>query len=191
MSSAIETRFTQPRLDTTRCVIRPATRNDLGALAAAVQSPLFPRRLPLAQFAAPELGGWLDRMCSRSAEGSAFLWSIDLKSGACCIGQVSLSPKANSSVWALAFWLEPTYWGRGLATETVSRVTEVAFASLSIQELWAGVALWNPRSVSVLERVGFHFMSDSASGYLIAGTPEPIREFQLTRQQWEGSRKSS
>ena len=190
MPFVTETRPSQPRLETARCIVRPAAPSDLCGLIGAVQSPLFPRRLPLAQFASSdELACWLERMCSRSAEGSAFLWSIDLKEGTHCIGQVSLSPKLDSNAWALAFWLHPTQWGHGFATETVSRVIESAFASLSIQELWAGVALWNQRSFIALERLGFHFLMNNASGYLVAGAPEPIREFHLTQQQWQCNEK--
>ena len=171
-----------------RCIVRPAMPSDLGDLLAAVQSPLFPRRLPLAQIATSgEVANWLERMCSHSADGSAFLWSIDLKEGAHCVGQVSLSPKLASSVWALAFWLNPTQWGRGFAVETVAAVIESAFSSLSIPELWAGVALWNQRSFVVLERLGFRVLMDNACGYLVSGAPEPIREFNLTRQQWQSN----
>jgi RimJ/RimL family protein N-acetyltransferase len=129
-------------------------------------------------------------MCSRSAEGSAYFWSIDLKEGAQCIGQISLSPKPDASAWALAFWLNPSHWGHGLAIEAVSSVIESAFSSLSILELWAGVAIWNQRSIVAIERLGFHFLKNNASGYLVSGTPEPIREFQLTQQQWQHDGKS-
>ena len=178
-----------PQLETARCIVRPAEPGDLGALVAAVRSPPFPRRLPLAKLAASgKLADWLDRMCSRSAEGSAFLWSIDLKEGARCIGQVSLSARPHSELWAVAFWFDPTQWGRGYAFEAVSGVIDAAFASLSIPELWAGAALWNRRSCKVLERLGFHVLAENVSGDRVSGEPEPIREFHLTLVQWQSRR---
>ena len=175
-----------PRLETARCIVRPAEPGDLGALVAAVRSPLFPRRLPLAKLAASgKLSDWLDRMCSGSAEGSAFLWSIDLKEGAQCIGQVSLSPRPHSELWALAFWLDPMQWGHGYAAEASSIVIDAAFASLSIPELWAGAALWNHRSCKVLERLGFRYFADNVPSNRVSRAPEPIREFHLTQVQWQ------
>jgi len=179
----------QLQLDTRRCVLRSADADDLDALAAAIRSPLFPRRLPLAEMdASGQLPQWLEQMSSRSASGSAYLWSIDLEEGARCIGQVSLSPRSDSVAWNLAFWLHPLYWGRGLATEAVSSVIEVAFESLDIPELWGGVALWNHRSISTLERLGFDFIGDSPAGYFVGGVAEPVHEYRLTRQYWQERR---
>jgi len=185
MPEATNSRLRQPHLETARCIVRPALPTDLATLLAAVQSPLFPRRLPLAQMAmSDELAPWLARMCSRSSEGSAFLWSIELRDEARCIGQISLSPRPGSTSWALAFWLDPTHWGRGIAAEAVSRVNDAAFSLLSMQELWAGVALWNQRSFTTLERLGFRLLGVHSSGYWVAGEPEPIRGYHLTRQRW-------
>jgi len=184
VKSPTEALSIQPRLETARCILRPAESSDLSALVAAVRSPSFPQRLPLAQMASLEkLSRWLEQMCLRSTQGSAFLWSIDLKEQVLCVGQITLSPKPSSTAWSIAFWLNPTQWGRGLATETVSRVIRSAFETLNIPELWAGVALWNHRSIATLERLGLQFLRDSSAGYVVAGVPEPVHEFHLTREQ--------
>ena len=154
----------QPELETDRCVLRRADTDDLDALAAAVRSPLFPQRLPLAEMEkSGQLLQWLEQMSSGSSRRLAFLWSIDLKGRARCIGQVSLSSRPDSIAWNVAFWLHPLYWGRGLALETVSGVIEAAFQSLDIAEVWAGVALWNHRSIRTLERLGFRGRRDRRS----------------------------
>jgi RimJ/RimL family protein N-acetyltransferase len=176
----------QPELETDRCLLRCAGVDDLDALAAAVRSPLFPQRLPLAEMG--ETGQLLQRleeMFSRSRSGSAFLWSIDIKEGPRCIGQVSLSARPNFTAWNAAYWLHPLYWGRGLAVETISGVIEVAFQSLDIAEVWTGVALWNQRSIGTLERLGFHFMGNSSAGYFVGGVAEPVHEYRLTRRDWQ------
>lgn len=137
-----------------------------------------------------QLSRWLEHMSSRSAQGSAFLWSIDLKEATRCIGQVSLSPKRDSTAWSIAFWLHPLHWGCGLAVETVSSVIRAAFESLDVPELWAGVALWNHRSIATLKRLGFHVVANDPAGYFVGGTAEPVREFRLTRQQWREQRSN-
>jgi RimJ/RimL family protein N-acetyltransferase len=137
-----------------------------------------------------QLVPWLEQMSSASSSGSAFCWSIDLKEAARCIGQISLMPERDAVAWNVAFWLHPLYWGRGLAAETVSSVIEVAFQSLGIPELRAGVALWNHRSIATLERLGFQFVGDSAAGYLLGGIVEPVHEYRLTRRHWQDQRPS-
>jgi RimJ/RimL family protein N-acetyltransferase len=52
-------------------------------------------------------------------------------------------------------------------------------------EVWAGVALWNHRSIATLERLGFRYLGNNADGYTVSGVPEPFQEFHLTFQQWQ------
>jgi RimJ/RimL family protein N-acetyltransferase len=185
MHPPVGTPMKQPIVETKYCVLRPADVSDLDAVVAAVRSPSFPRRLPLVEMEAEgRLALWLQQMCSRSAEGSAFLWSIDLLEGTRCIGQITLSPKPESTAWGLAFWLNPAYWGRGLAVDAVSPVLGLAFEVLHIPELWAGVAHWNHRSIDTLKRLGLSFLRDNPTGYVVWGVSEPVHEFHLTQAQW-------
>jgi hypothetical protein len=81
---------------------------------------------------------------------------------------------------------DPEHWGRGLAGEAVSRAIQVAFEAMKISALHAGVALWNQASTSTVKRLGFHLTGNNPAGYVVAGTPEPGQEFELTLQQWQG-----
>lgn len=50
--------------------------------------------------------------------------------------------------------LDPKYWGKGYATETVKRVIRFGFVELRLHKVEAGVATGNTRSVRVLEKAG-------------------------------------
>ena len=48
------------------------------------------------------------------------------------------------------------FWGKGLATEAVRRVTQFAFEELNLNKCNAGVYSGNPGSIRVLEKVGYN-----------------------------------
>jgi RimJ/RimL family protein N-acetyltransferase len=183
--------LTPRRLETPRWVLRPARADDLAAIVSAVRAPRFPKRLPLAELSDEALARWLEGMCRRAGAVAALLWSIDdVQGGIACMGQVSLVRKPDLDAWNLAFWLHPAHWGRGIAREAVGRAIDEAFAACDVPALHAGVANWNTASMRTVERLGFRHTGDNPSGYRVAGAPEPIRVYELTRAQWRAGRGS-
>ena len=55
----------------------------------------------------------------------------------------------------IGYWLGEPFWGRGIMTEALSRVTEYAFANFDFARLQAFVFEWNQASARVLEKVGY------------------------------------
>jgi RimJ/RimL family protein N-acetyltransferase len=55
----------------------------------------------------------------------------------------------------IGYWLGENYWGRGIMPEAVKLVVDYAFANFDIHRLQAGIFGNNPRSMRVLEKVGF------------------------------------
>jgi RimJ/RimL family protein N-acetyltransferase len=72
-------------------------------------------------------------------------------------GGIGIHPQ--SDVWAknaeLGYWLAQPYWGRGICTEAVKRVTCYAFEHLDIQRLFARPFGSNKASQRVLEKAGY------------------------------------
>jgi RimJ/RimL family protein N-acetyltransferase len=58
-------------------------------------------------------------------------------------------------VGELGYWLGPTCWGRGYATEAARALAEHAFATTDLERIEARVFAWNPASRRVLEKAGF------------------------------------
>lgn len=54
------------------------------------------------------------------------------------------------------YWLGRQYWGRGIATAAATAMVAHARAQMSVVRLQAPVFAWNPRSMRVLEKAGFH-----------------------------------
>jgi RimJ/RimL family protein N-acetyltransferase len=153
-----------PILQTNRCVLRQAAPDDYSALVANIEAPEFPAALPLAlMHREGKLRVWFESMLSKSAEGKAHVLSIELRGESRCIGQVSLTPVNDSASWNLAFWLQPAYWGKGLALETTQAALDYFFNELALSNIVAGAAGWNVRSVQLLEKLGAKLqVADSA-----------------------------
>jgi RimJ/RimL family protein N-acetyltransferase len=57
----------------------------------------------------------------------------------------------------IGYWLGEQFWGRGIATEALTAVTEYAFRNFDLCRLYAHVFEWNPASARVLEKAGYQF----------------------------------
>jgi RimJ/RimL family protein N-acetyltransferase len=55
----------------------------------------------------------------------------------------------------IGYWLGEPYWGRGIMTDAVRRVTDHALGALGFVRLEAPVYEWNPASMRVLEKCGY------------------------------------
>jgi len=58
-------------------------------------------------------------------------------------------------VGELGYWLGPSAWGKGYATEAARALTEHAFATTDLERIEGRVFAWNPASRRVLEKAGF------------------------------------
>jgi RimJ/RimL family protein N-acetyltransferase len=59
--------------------------------------------------------------------------------------------------WAeIGYWLGEAHWGHGIVTKALAAITQHAFANFDLVRLQAGVFAWNPASMRVLEKCGYH-----------------------------------
>ena len=176
---------TNPIVATDRCLLRPATPHDYDALVAAIGAPAFPPELPLANLQRQgKLKSWLESMLALSLDGRACVFSIDLRTGERCIGQVSLVQRDKSASWNLAFWLRPSYWGGGLAMEAAAATVRYAFTVMAIQEVWAGAAVWNQRSIRTLLKLGLLPIDAGKTLNGDSDSSDVTRTFSVSRDCW-------
>lgn len=57
----------------------------------------------------------------------------------------------------IGYWLGEAHWGRGIATEAVQAVTAHGFERLDLVRIYACIFQWNPASVRVVPKAGYHF----------------------------------
>jgi RimJ/RimL family protein N-acetyltransferase len=172
-------------IETDRCLLRHSTASDARALLAAVGAPEFPYDLPLASLNRQgKLNAWLDSILEMSANGKACVFSIDLRTGEECIGQVSLVRRDQYDSWNLAFWLHPCSWGKGLALEAAKAVVQYAFTDMPIEEIWAGANLWNQRSIKTLLGIGLRPAEETGPSNGTEGSQSEFKAFSVRRDYW-------
>ena len=86
-------------------------------------------------------------------------WPIFHKESGELIGCCGLRPHSEGGL-ELGFHLRPAFWRQGYAIEAASQVIRYAFDSLKIEKLFAGHNPNNIASRRVLEKLGFHFISE-------------------------------
>jgi len=84
-------------------------------------------------------------------------FAIDVASEA--VGGIGFTPQHDVERRSaeIGYWLGEPFWGRGIASEALSVVTEYAFANFDLCRLYAHVFDWNGASARVLEKAGYEF----------------------------------
>ena len=82
-------------------------------------------------------------------------WAIafeDQAVGGCGINPGVGALRCNAEI---GYWLAQAHWGHGIATQVAQVLTDRAFADPQITRVFAGVHVYNPASVRVLQHCGF------------------------------------
>jgi 8-oxo-dGTP diphosphatase len=145
--------------------LRPLTQADTGALARLGDDPDIAGQLaePIASFhPGPE---------------HPFAFGVERLRDGALIGFIELRREGDRG--EVTLWLGHDHWGKGYATESVSRLSRHGFQSLSVREIRARVLPANAASARVFAKAGF------AEGGTAACGPHQARSFALTRDAWE------
>ncbi len=93
------------------------------------------------------------------------------------IGGVGIADRDGAS--ELGYWIVPSLWGRGYATEAARAVVAAARHSLRIDRLVSGHFIDNPASGAVLLKLGFVATGEELRDCRAAGIVKPCRTYAL------------
>ena len=73
------------------------------------------------------------------------------------VGSVGTTPQRGwrSHIAEIGYWLSEAYWGRGIATSALQKMSAIAFEELGFDKLFAPVLAPNRASMKVLEKNGY------------------------------------
>ena len=138
-----------------RCVVRTYIAADAGSIALAANDrriwlqlrDLFPHPYALA-----DAEHYIARVASIDPP-RALAIVVDGRAA----GGVGLEPMSdvNRRSAEIGYWLGAAYWGRGIATEAVTLVTDWAFRAHGLLRLFAQPFARNQASRRVLEKAGY------------------------------------
>jgi len=100
---------------------------------------------------------WVNHVAEQTRkQGRSVNWAIRRKDGyliggiGFCDLEVGKTHRAE-----LGYWLANPYWGQGIVTEAVKKVTEFGFQELGLIRITANIFHFNVGSAKVLEKAGF------------------------------------
>jgi RimJ/RimL family protein N-acetyltransferase len=148
-----------PRLPilTERLCLRLPTLADVGALARAGNAPEVARGTYVPYPFTPVQARQIVLRRRREARAGRSLGLVVAKrEGDRPIGMVGLGAidrhDRNAEPY---YWLAPSEWGHGLASEAATAMLEMAFGPLGLHRVTAHVHVFNDRSYRLLRRLGF------------------------------------
>jgi [ribosomal protein S5]-alanine N-acetyltransferase len=142
-------------LELSACRIRSWRDGDQVSLVRHADDPLVWRNVR-DQFPHPytmaDADGWIARVVGHKPETQ---FAIEVDGGvAGGVGLMLQEDVARHSA-EIGYWLGQAYWGRGIMSEVVRRMTSYGFRSLDLFRVYALVFEWNPASQRVLEKAGY------------------------------------
>ena len=174
---------------TPRCRLRRIEPTDASSLWSAIQQPGFVDGLGWHHLQSmTDVYARIDRDQNDWRQGQRFAWTILPRDLSVVLGGVTIAPEPEVRTWMMSYWIHPTSWGQGYATEAAQAVLDFGFSALDAVSIWAGSALWNTASRRVLEKLGMLYRGANPKGYELRGQAVETEEFEMPRQVWQTQR---
>lgn len=142
-------------LETPRLILRRFAENDLDDLSALMANLDF-MRFSLGVFSRAETAGFLEKVRGRDRAGSPSQFALIVRSNQKLIGYCGffLQTVDGAEELEIAYRLDPSFWGRGLATEAARVVRDHAFNDLQLSHVISLIHPENLASRRVAEKNG-------------------------------------
>lgn len=143
-----------------RVVLRCYERGDVDAAHRAVLDnveslrPWMPwvEREPVDRAERVEM---IRRFRGRFDLGIEFVYGVFDRQDGGYLGGCGLHPRGTGRVLEIGYWIVPSRWGQGLATEVAGALTRVGFEVMHADRLELRIAPLNVRSLAVARKLGY------------------------------------
>ncbi len=178
-------------LKTERLLLRRWRDEDFAPFAALNADPLTMRFMP-SVLTGDETRALMERLEEHHRLHGFGVWAVEAPGVAPFIGFTGLQRVAFDAPFLPAVeigWrLEPSFWGKGYATEAAKAALRVGFEGLNLDQIVSFTVQANKPSWSVMERLGMH--RDPAEDFDHPRLPvgHPLRRhilYRLTRAEWQ------
>lgn len=175
-------------LETPRLILRRFQDEDLETFLVYRNHPDVARYQSWLQWSRDQAIDFLreQRSVSPGTLGRWFQYALELKSTGELIGDCGTCLKVETPRTSeVGFSLAPGHQGKGLATESVSRIVDHAFRDLGMERMIAVAIRENARSAALLTRLGFR--SGPPERVWFKGSWREEVRFSLKRGDWLAS----
>jgi ribosomal-protein-alanine N-acetyltransferase len=168
-------------LQTARLNLRPFSEDDLDDLSALMANEDF-MRFSLGVFSREQTAGFLEKVCGRDRDGVPSQFALILRSSGKLIGYCGffLQTVDDEEQLEIAYRLDSSCWGQGLATEAARAVRDHAFDDLQLSHVISLIHPDNIPSRRVAEKNGMIREKET----IFRGFPTIV--FGISREQRNG-----
>jgi RimJ/RimL family protein N-acetyltransferase len=135
-----------------------------------------------------------ERMRDAAQKGAPEYFLLQQKTDGRQVGAVGLHPPREplpeAGEFVIGYWLGKSYWGKGLMSEAIKAVIDLAFARAEVAVLTATADPANGASHNVLRKAGLRSLgiSPCRDSTALRGGPDVMR-WQLTREEYRNRKK--
>lgn len=148
-----------PVLETPRFCLRPFSREDLDAYFDILRDESVQQFLGGAVLVfdkEPHRTNWLNNINRRLLDSkTVFTWCIEEKATGRIAGRIDLGGFQKKTMAEISYHLAKEFWGCGVATEVVARVTSFGLSDLKLRRIQGLAMVENVASIRVLEKNGY------------------------------------
>ena len=176
--------FDCPVLLTDSLVLRAPHAEDIDAIAILADNPAIATMVSRI----PHPYGRADaetfvRTSSKRGNGNCVYAITEAETGK-LLGCCSLETSEDGKALELGYWIGEPFWGRGIATEAVHALVDMAFRTRDIEHIDARCRVINPASRRVLQKSGFQFQGTGMIHVLAINASAAVEWFRLDRKTW-------
>jgi ribosomal-protein-alanine N-acetyltransferase len=160
-------------IEADRVVIREWLPSDEASLRALATDPVVVRWVSDGEaWSDARIEEFLRRQRRHIAERGFCFGAMAVKASAEVIGLAGLQPMGTTADVEVGWWLKPTYWGRGFATEAGRAALDAAFMRFELPRVVAIAHPDNRPSIRVIERLGLAFERHATGRELGLAAPD-------------------
>ena len=100
---------------------------------------------------------FVSRQCENWEKYRICLWKLLPKDGDSLIGICGLQHLPETSDVEIGWWLAPSHWGQGLATEAARQAVAYGFEVVNLRRIVAIAQAANRDSLRVMDKIGMRF----------------------------------
>lgn len=121
------------------------------------------------------------RLVARSAYRGRPGFRLAIRRGGRMVGVLGLGRRAGDARHSVLYFLDPSHWGQGFATEAVAHFLADAMPRFGLETVEADHFADNPASGRVLTKLGFRLVGERAGRSAARPAPAPCRVYRLDR----------
>lgn len=155
-------------IETARLLLRPMRADDAGDLLGIFGDPTVMASFGVAPFDRAQMDAWVRRNLDHQERHGYGLFAVILNESGLLVGDCGLehTEVEGRPETELGYDFRGEHWGRGLATEAATAVSDFAFATLDLRRLVSLIRQGNHASRRVAEKVGMRLDREPIFGEL-------------------------